>query len=174
MTSYIGHCFSSSESKGKLSFLSKFFVLLRLRGGIAYPPGSTVQWDSIWKCFLLMYLDVFGHTGRNHTQSKYHCALNKEPRLELDAGLIRGLSLLVMWPVLTQNCLVGIIILAGGRFSFQNLSLDYSSVGTVGRECCTSELPTDGALKFAIQEQPGILFPFPLSVNQLSKWEQWV
>lgn len=63
-----------------------------------------------------------------------------------------------MRPVLTLNHLAGITILAGGTFSLQILSLDYSSAG---REFCTLELPPDVALEFAFKTVRNLV-PFAL------------
>ena len=60
-----------------------------------------------------------------------------------------------MRPVLTLNHLAGITILAGGTFSLQILSLDYSSAGS------TLELPPDVALEFAFKTVSNLV-PFAL------------
>lgn len=81
------------HQRARKSSLSKCFVLLRLRRCHCSPsPGSTVQEDSNckWVSFwcIQMCSDTLEET--NHTISKCHCALNKESRLELAEGLIKG------------------------------------------------------------------------------------
>lgn len=131
------------------SFLSKYLVLLRLRCGTAHPRqhcSRGLQVELSFFCCTHMCSHIL--VEMNHSLSKYHCAINKESRLELAKGLIRGTSH------------VAHSYSKPSRFSLQILSLNYSIVGTVGREFCILELPSDIALEFDIQKQPGILSPF--------------